>query len=332
MTAVRCAMAGTLCLLVLAASFVHLYLLQPGRSQPPALRGELQRHVLDHDGRRRSYWLYQPAGSAADAALVLALHGPLGNGHGMRELTARRLDLLADRQGLRVAYPDASADGWNGCGEAGRQRSDDVGFLLAMVADIGARTGAAPARIHAFGFSDGGAMALRLALRAPDRLASLSMAAVRLPHGGIRAGENVASTLPPMLLINGSADRFELAECANGGGTGSAASHAMAAWLSGGGSGQPPPSATDPPPGTVVNSLWRGRHGSLQLYLVAGGGHTLPQPYVRYPRIFGPTYAGFDGLAAIGDFIAETGAHDQAAASPLAVAAGTGPAEQTPPM
>ncbi|KAF1720212.1 hypothetical protein CSC75_11620 [Pseudoxanthomonas wuyuanensis] len=314
-------MAAALAVLVLAASFAHLYLLQPGRPQVPALQGQLQRHVIDHDGRRRSYWLYQPAGSAADAALLLALHGPLGNGHGMRELTARRLDLLADRHGLRVAYPDAGAGGWNGCGVAGPQRADDVGFLLAMVADVSARSGAAPARIHAFGFSDGGAMALRLALHAPGRLASLSMAAVRLSHISVPVGASGAAMLPPMLLINGSADRFEHAECAVGGGTGVAAAHAMAAWLSGGDAGALSPAPHESPPGAVINRQWRGRRGSLRLYLVTGGGHTLPQPYVRYPRVFGPTYAGFDGLAAIAGFIAETNAPSQATAPSLGASA-----------
>lgn len=323
--------AATVTVVVLAASLVHGYLLQPGRFRPPGLQGELQRHVIQRDGRKRSYWLYQPAAVDADAALLLALHGPFGNGHGMRELTARRLDLLADRRGLRVAYPDATADGWNACEGADVRQTrepDDVAFLLAVVADIGARTGAAPAQVHAVGFSDGGAMALRLALRTPGRLASLSMAAVRLPLDHRDRYAVLDAALPPMLLINGNADRFRHAACA-GGAADDPPSNAIAALLGGGGSNPLPWPPMEQSSGAVLATQWRGRYGSLRLYTIDGGGHTLPQPYVRYPRAFGATYAGFDGIAAIAGFIAESSGGDTAtAAAPSAAGVQIGTAHR----
>jgi len=42
----------------------------------------------------------------------------------------------------------------------------------------------------------------------------------------------------------------------------------------------------------------------VALYTVIGGGHLLPQPGFRAPRLLGPTLSGFDGPQAIWDFFA----------------------------
>jgi polyhydroxybutyrate depolymerase len=56
----------------------------------------------------------------------------------------------------------------------------------------------------------------------------------------------------------------------------------------------------------VEQVLWRnGSNDSkieVELLAVHGGGHGLPQPYVRYPRILGPTPKELNGPAVIWAF------------------------------
>ena len=55
----------------------------------------------------------------------------------------------------------------------------------------------------------------------------------------------------------------------------------------------------------VEETLWRGGNGKeVEILAIEGGGHGLPQPYFRYPRLLGPTAMAFDGSKAVWDFFA----------------------------
>ena len=90
-------------------------------------------------GLNRSYRVYQPAGLAAAAPLVVMLHGVTGNGE--QAENSYGWDPLADSAKFVVAYPDGVERAWNGhgcCGRPARENIDDVGFITAMVGQISA--------------------------------------------------------------------------------------------------------------------------------------------------------------------------------------------------
>ena len=115
-------------------------------------------------GLNRSYRVYQPAGLAAAAPLVVMLHGVSGseeqaeNSYGWHP--------LADSAKFVVAYPDGVGRAWNGhgcCGQPARENVDDVGFITAMVGQISATVAIDKSRVYAAGMSNGGIMSYTLA-------------------------------------------------------------------------------------------------------------------------------------------------------------------------
>jgi polyhydroxybutyrate depolymerase len=52
----------------------------------------------------------------------------------------------------------------------------------------------------------------------------------------------------------------------------------------------------------VEQLLWRDANVEIELLALVGGGHVLPQPYRRAPRILGPTPKEPNGPALIWDF------------------------------
>lgn len=134
-------------------------------------RGRRRVERLAFGGQERSYAIFRPSGQSA--GLVLALH-PLGlTGRGMARVS--HFDQFAERHGYTVVYPDGRGRRWDSA--AG---SDDGGFLLALLAELGA------ARFCLAGFSAGGAMAYRLASEAPGRVAALAVVSGGMPFTDCR--------------------------------------------------------------------------------------------------------------------------------------------------
>ncbi len=121
-------------------------------------------HTMAFGGLNRSYRVYQPAGLAAAAPLVVMLHGVTGNGE--QAENSYGWDPLADSAKFVVAYPDGIGRTWNGhgcCGKAMRENIDDVGFISTMVGQISAGLPIDKSRVYAAGFSNGGIMSYTLA-------------------------------------------------------------------------------------------------------------------------------------------------------------------------
>jgi polyhydroxybutyrate depolymerase len=317
--------AGSMTLLM-AASFIDFYLMKPGRLRAPALDGTLVYQSLQHDGRLRRYAVYLPANLATGAPLVMALHGAKSDGTGMRLLTGHRLDHLADRYGMAVVYPEGEHRQWNDCrrddseGNPQHDAPDDVGFLHALRDELAIRHGIDSTRMHVVGFSDGGQMGLRLALQTPKALASLSIIGTNMPSPDRSLCGPLPHDAPPVLMINGTHDRLNPyyggdAEMTSGAVITMMSATGTAAWLAGAGALRQATQPFTPPAedGCRVERMhWRNGERQVALYTVHGGGHTLPQPYVRYPRLLGHTHGGFDGLAAIGSFLLSHNAPTQA--------------------
>lgn len=167
-----------------------------------AAGGGSQEFELVHQGQTRSYRLYVPAAGAQPRPLIVALHGGFGTGKHMEELTG--LDLSAGNAGYLVAYPDGVGRSWNAgscCNPAMKKGIDDVGFLRAMVADIGRRTPVDSKRVYGTGFSNGAMMVHRVACEAPDLFAAIAASS-----GGIMVASCEAKRPMPALLIQGRAD------------------------------------------------------------------------------------------------------------------------------
>jgi polyhydroxybutyrate depolymerase len=239
-------------------------------------------------GHNRTYVLHLPGGKPrAGLPLVIMLHGAGGQGRGMERLAG--LDPLADREGFAAAYPDGVWRQWNdGRAKISFPRTDDVGFLLALVDHLTGDGTVDRRRVYVAGISNGGMMAQRLACEASDRIAAVASVAATLP-------EKIEPDCRPkrpvsILLMHGTKDPLVPYEggmitSPHGIPTGSRVLSVDATarfWASRDGCADGPEASSLPDPaddGMTVRAV-RYRdcrdHSAVEAYTIEGGGHTWP--------------------------------------------------------
>lgn len=152
----------------------------------------------------RGYRVYQPASydGKKPVALVVSLHGGLGTGKSQQEITG--WDKLADEHGFLVAYPDGIKRAWNAgecCGPPAKSKVNDVGFLRALVEQVGKDYRVDPRRVYGNGFSNGGMLLAYTACNDPGLFTAIA----------INAGTLMTKTCSPdkglpVLVIQGKSD------------------------------------------------------------------------------------------------------------------------------
>ena len=284
-----------------------------------AMPGDLVRGTLNHDGIERRWLVYLPTTLADRPSIVLVLHGSRGDGDRIRRLTSHAFDQQAERHGFIAVYPDGFEQHWNDCRatasySANARAIDDVGFLAALVDEMRARWGADPSRVFAAGLSNGGHMAYRLGLEAPERVRGIAAIAASLPVDAnldcARRGRPV-----PVMIVNGTDDPVNpyggglvdfLGDTSRGSvlsATDTAAYWAGLAGLTGASETLAMPDEVPGDGSTVSRTVWaRDGAPSVVLVTVSGGGHTIPHPRSRLPRLLGRTNHDVDAAAMICDF------------------------------
>lgn len=317
--------ALALAVVAVAVGAAGWWLLRFEAPPPPELPGTLREGTLSHGGRSRAYTAYVPSTWRAGGAVVLVLHGSRGDGARARAAFGYAFDREAEARRFVAVYPDGWERHWNGCRRAGPYAAntldvDDVGFLLALAEHLGDRFGADPRRLFATGISNGGHMALRLALEAPARVRAVAPVIASLPTpenlACAPAGEPV-----PLLLMNGTEDPMNPWEggrvalygvLGDRGGVRSARdtvdSFRELAGLADAPRVERLPDA-DPEDGTrIVRHVWGGADGAeVVLVAVEGGGHTVPHPRTRMPRLLGRTSHDLVAAEEIAAFFARHG-------------------------
>jgi polyhydroxybutyrate depolymerase len=317
----RIAIAGAVLLVALAlfAAWGLRYRAAP----QPELPGDLVEGSLEHEGRARSWHAYLPARRAGRPALVFVLHGSGGDWKQARGGYAYDFDLLAEEHGFLAIYPDGFEKHWNDCRKAAPYAAntldvDDVGFLRALVERFAAEHGADRARVFATGISNGGQMALRLALEAPDLVRAVAPVVASLP-----AERNMdckpAGRPVSVLIMNGTRDPMnpwdggDVALYGLLGNRGAVLSSraSMDYFRDLAGHSGPPEAVAlpdrDPDDGSTVEVLrWRAAgRPDVALYAIENGGHNAPHPALALPRLLGPTNHDISAAREIWRFFSE---------------------------
>jgi polyhydroxybutyrate depolymerase len=278
------------------------YLLYTPNPELPLLSGTVTRGSIDVDGRKRTYQAYVPKGLARGAPVVLAMHGSGENGTAMRIETGYGFERLADERGFAVVYPNGENGHWNTCEidkDAQQPSIDDVRFLTALADKFVDEIGTDRNRVFGVGLSEGGYMAIRLALEAP-RFRALASVEANLPAPENFQCKPVTQGGASVILIHGTKDRLVPFE----GGEGSLifgllknprvlSSHATAQYFADLDSimGRPVTTRSISADGFgIEQSIWSNGSGAeVELIAIDGAGHTFPQPYYRARRILGPS-------------------------------------------
>lgn len=179
--------------------------------QVPSGTRDLSIEVECGDRTRRAVACVPEAAAPAGGwRLVVAFHGGRSQPEGMRRFSG--LDDFAAAGEAVVVYPAGSGSResmltWNGgncCGEAMEEGVDDVAFTRRLLVRMAEILPIDPRRIHATGMSNGAMMAYRLAVEAPDVVASIAPVAgplaLRHPGAGRRA--------VPVIHFHGTLDQF----------------------------------------------------------------------------------------------------------------------------
>jgi polyhydroxybutyrate depolymerase len=254
-------------------------------------------------GRERSFLVVAPPAVQAGAPVLIVLHGSLMDGGKMRSMLGPRFERLARQHGAVVVYPSGVEGHFNdgrlvASYSARTLNIDDVGFMRAIVGALAASNAVDRTRVFAFGYSNGGAMAMRLASEAPDLVAGIIVANANVP-----TPDNMGWTLAPaaaatkVVLLEGTDDpinpygggRVTIFGFGDRGTVLSAP--ASARWF-----GQRAGLAADPVADVTrrigdldVHQQDWGAPTRVRLVTMQGAGHTVPQPDYRFPKFLGAT-------------------------------------------
>ena len=277
----------------------------------PSLTATIRKSTVRVGGRDRSYLIYVPANLSPQAALVIVLHGSGMDGARMRLCTGYEFDCLADQRGFVVIYPDGYRHNWNDCRKyatfpAKRENIDDMGFIRTLIARASIEQAIDEKQVYAFGYSNGGHMAFRLAIEAPDEIAAVGAVAASLPTPDASSCPQLGRTSRTM-LINGTADPINPYQ----GGIvtlfGFASRGAVMSSMASAQHFAARNRVTDPPireqlpkgfsddPTSVESLSWLASGKPVcSLCTVRGGGHVIPLRTYRFPRLLGRTTSALD--------------------------------------
>lgn len=310
-------LTSLLALVALAAAGLAFLLVTPEPALPQ-LSGTLGKATMDVAGIQRSYRTYVPQGLPRGAPLVLVLHGSGEGPQAIRVGTGYGFERLADQHGFAVVYPKSFGFDWNDCSSIGDTavdgvRADDAGFLAALVDQLVVEIGVDPHRVFAAGVSNGGSMALRLALEQPQRYHAVAAALANVPAPQNFQCQPVGQT-PSTMILNGTEDPLVpyaggeinlLGLFYKGGEVLSSIASAQYLAQRNAIAGPPQVSLTQTSQGTrVEHTRWQAADGRTEVELVTlhGAGHGLPQPWARRPRLLGPSPMEPNGPALIWAF------------------------------
>jgi len=302
---------------VVALVGVFVYFVYSPAPEVPRLTGKLAEGTIEVGGLERTYLTYVPRGLARGAPLVVVMHGSGQNGARMRAATGYGFERLADEHGFTVVYPDAYEGYWNACNitgdySANKLNIDDVRFLTGIADKLVSEIGVDPGRVFAIGISRGGHMAFRLALEAPSRFRAVAAVSANMPTPENSKCRPVGRGTSSFMIMNGTKDPinpFDGGEVTlfgllkRGKVRSSRASGQYFADLNAI-TGTPETNETQLADGIRIERvLWRNDSKvEVELVAIRGGGHGIPQPYLRYPRIQGPTAKKPNGPAVIWAF------------------------------
>ncbi len=267
---------------------------------------EFEQRSYGHEGIARTYLLRAPANGKPPAAIVVMLHGHTGSaerltGSNGTPAPYRQWNAIADRENLLLVAPQGlkggdGKSGWNDCraNAQSNPRSDDVAFINGIVTTLRREYRVASNRVYVLGSSNGGQMALRMAIERPDMITA---AAAIIASMSARSECAAPTRFVPVLFMNGTEDPLMPFE---GGSVGDDAFQrgsvlstqaSVDLWAKLSGTSSIPEATPMPDLSTEDNSrVFRETHAMRSgrpvavLYRIEGGGHLEPSRKARYPR------------------------------------------------
>lgn len=258
-----------------------------------------ERLTITAAGRERTLITINGPDRAGNAILI-GLHGSNQTAEKFRKFTGLQFDRLTSYGA--VAYLDGYQGHWNDArrgldAAVRREHVDDVAFVRAAIAELADRYGADPSQAYVFGYSNGGAMVLRLLHEMGSELSGAGVIAATLPAPDNLLDVDAGAVPVPLALVHGTRDRLVPYQ---GGmaslwgfrprGLGISAEDTARYFAQR--YGLDGPVQVEELGSDAATSVIRQEYGTrpapVVLYRIEGGGHTVPGPH-KAPPIMGRT-------------------------------------------
>jgi polyhydroxybutyrate depolymerase len=259
--------------------------------------GTLTTHKLTSSNLERNYLLYTPANMpAGKVPLVVVLHGGSQDAAitASNALPTYAWRVIADREKIMVAFPDAIDSKWNDCrsDKISRSTANDTRFISDLIDTVSTMRAIDAERVHVTGASNGGMMTYRIALELGTKIAGVGAVIANLPVDPLKDCPVSATSPLSVVIMNGTADPLMPYEggvvsmSADNGAVRSAI-FTRDFWVAANGCSANPATYAfpdiDPNDGTTttreIYSGCRGNH-KVAFFRTDGGGHTGPS--LRY--------------------------------------------------
>lgn len=310
-----------LVILLLTAFVLYQIYLTPQFVNEPNLSSSLQTATLTLDGNDRTFHWYAPKQINELNTILYVLHGSRSSGLDIRQSMAYEFDQVADEEGVVVVYPTGFENHWNDCRasadySANTENIDDFKFLKNVTSHLENELSLKFKYRFATGHSNGGHMCYRLALEHPEWINGIAPISANLPiDDNLDCGKSGKFT--PICLINGTADKVNpydggLVEIMGNASRGTVLStdETMAYWIGLANCSSPQikdlPDKATTDYSSVRQTIWvcdSIRH-SIK-YEIIDGGHTIPHPKSKFPKILGTTNQDLNAPRAIWAFFKE---------------------------
>ena len=247
------------------------------------------------------------------------MHGAQDTGFAFRKRTGYEFDKIAEHEDLIVIYPDGFKKSWNDCRKHAKypskvKRIDDFEFLKKIKKQITYDQNVEVKNTFMVGFSNGGQLVNRICLEYPEWIDAACVIAANLPvHENLECKpKNIAV---PIVYFCGTNDKTNPY---NGGlvnvlgikklGYISSSEETIKYWCS----------LSDykfiisdfivpqEEKTSIEKKIWENSEGSILVqFVVHGGGHTIPNMDMNFPRILGLTNHDMNSYQEIWDFFKE---------------------------
>ena len=298
--------------LILTGFVAFIYLFYVPGPQKPILSADVLSQKITIGNKVRTYLSYVPKSLVKNTkpGLVIVLHGSGIDGAKIREWTGYEFDQMADVNGFIVLYPDGYKNNWNDSRKsasypAKKENIDDVGFINALIKTCESTYGTDPLKTYAFGYSNGGEMAYRLAIEEPNLLSAITTISANLPTAD-NFNAKIGDISTRIMMVNGTNDPIvpydggkiflfgqDFGKVISAPATAEIFAEASQAIKDDKSIRLAHQDEKDR--GSVDRLVWlKNGQPVIELYTVTGGGHVIPQQVAKMPRFLGKITSDFD--------------------------------------
>lgn len=260
--------------------------------------GNLKEKSIVVDGKKRTYHIVLPE-NKQNMSMLIALHGGQGNGPKLEEQTHLGKDTV--KKNILLVYPSSMNEKpWNDGRSTSKNSVDDVRFITAIVEQLKKEYSILSSKVGVVGISSGGMMTLRLACDASSTFNSFGVFSASMPedyfnHCRPNAEIHiyfVHSPVDPLMPYNGG--RIKSSKAMGSGGKVISLQKTLEFWLN------KNQCTMDPKAERIIDGKDRRtrvrynaakcKKGSVQNYVVEGGGHIWPgskRPGLLRRRVIG---------------------------------------------